>query len=110
MVDEIRSNFTPKNRLISDVSNEVLAVITTTVDHGYTAGLFVTIFVPEEYGMDIYYEKVEILDIPADNQIIINYDTSALAPYVTPTSPPGFTEAQVILVSGLFVNNTSITG
>ena len=110
MPDVVLTNFIPKRREISDVSLALQAVITTTEDHGYSVGLLVRLFVPAEYGMYIPYKKALIVDIPADNQITVSYDTSVQAAFLEPTAPPGFTQAQVIPIDGPFSNDTSITG
>ena len=110
MPSPILSNFQPRRRLISGVTNAANAEVTTTEDHGYEVGQFVRLLVPEDYGMAISYIVVEILTVPSTTTFTTDLDTTKINSYVTPTTPPSFTDAQVVPVSGLEKNNTSITG
>ena len=110
MPDTIVSNFQPRRRLISAVTNASTGEITTTEDHGYILGQIVRVIVPEAYGMKIDYKIGTVLTVPTDDTFTVNIDTSILNEYVTPTEPPAFTAAQVVPISGIELNNTSITG
>lgn len=110
MPDVIVSNFQPRRRLISDVTNALSAEVTTTDDHGYEVGQVVRVIVPRAYGMEIDYKEATVLTVPSTTAFTVDIDTSLLSDYVTPTEPPSFTNAQIVPVSGLVRNNTSITG
>ena len=110
MPDVILTNFQPRRRLISSVTNALQAIVTTTENHGYILDQVVRLIVPSDYGMEIDYVKGKIVSIPADNQFKVNIDTTRLFPYATPTEPPAFTQAHVVPITGLVDNETSITG
>jgi hypothetical protein len=90
------------------VSVARFATVTTTTDHGYFQGQVVRLIVPPEYGMDIYYKQVKILDVPSDSTFTTDLNTTEQAAFVAPADP--FQEAQVVPMSGVEFNNTSITG
>jgi hypothetical protein len=103
-------NFIPKRREISGVTNAIEAEVTTTEEHGYELGHWVTLNVSKRYGMELDFVLGKILNIPSMTTFILNVDTSSQLPYITPSEPPSFTQSHVVPVSGLFKNNTSITG
>jgi len=112
----ILSNFQPRRRLISAVTNALQAVVTTTEDHGYSVGQVVRLLVPAIYGMTVEYVEATIVAIPATDQFTVDLDTSALDAYAEPAVPyttgsdPSFTQAQVTPITGVEDNDTSITG
>ena len=110
MTTQILTNFQPRRREISAVSNATQALITTTEDHGYWVDLIVRLFIPKDYGMILEYVQRKILTIPAATQFTVDIDTSANLTYVIPTEPPSFTQSHVVPVSGIEDNETSITG
>ena len=104
------TNFIPKRREISAVTSATRAEVTTTEDHGYFLGQFVSLIVPKAYGMSLSFVQAKILSIPTDTTFVTDVDTSQLLPYVTPTFPPAFTQSHVVPISGEEDNATSITG
>ena len=90
----------PQLRLISSVTNAEEAVVTTTEDHGYETGMFVRIFVPHTYGMEIY-EQTEI-EVLSDTTFRTQINTSNVNPFVAPSlyPPIAFTPAQAIPMTG----------
>lgn len=104
------TNFVPKRREISAVTNDLEAEVTTTQDHGYELGQIVRLIVPAAYGMELNYVQAKILSITSDVSFVTDIDTTTVLPYVTPSTPPSFTQSQVVPMSGLEVNNISITG
>ncbi len=106
----ILSNFQPRRRELSAVTNAKEAVVTTTEDHGYEVGQILRFFVPSDYGKSVEYLQATIVAIPADDKITVDLDTSALESYVTPSTPPSFTEAHCVPITGTTDNATSITG
>lgn len=93
------SDFIPKRRLISDVSREVNAVVTTSEDHGYESGLDVRVIVPLAYGMELQFVST-LIEVTSSTQFITAIDTRTQEPFVAPTFPPAFTDAQVVPISG----------
>lgn len=104
------TNFVPKRREISAVTNSTRAEVTTTEDHGYFVGQFVSLIVPEAYGMTLSFKQAKILNIPTDSTFVTDVDTISLLPYVTPGFPPAFTQSHCVPISGEEDNDTSITG
>ena len=107
---DILSNFQPRRRLLSDVTNDLNALVTTTEDHGYIVDQILRFFIPSEYGMTVEYEIATVLTVPSTDTFTVDLDTSLLEVYVTPTEPPSFTQAQVTPITGTTDNETSITG
>ena len=105
----ILTDFVPKRREISAVSNATRAVVTTTEDHGYEAGQVVRLIVPSQYGMSLFFVIANILSVPSSTTFITDLDTSKLNIYSTPSFPPGYTQSHVVPISGIEDNNTSIT-
>lgn len=93
-------DFEPHSQLISDVSTAVNAVVTTVSPHGFETDYVIRIFVPARYGMNIEYVQTKIMVID-ETSFTTQIDTTALFPFVTPTYPPGFTQAQAILMTGV---------
>ena len=110
MPSPILSNFQPRRRLISGVTNAKEAEVTTTEDHGYDVAQVVRLLVPDSYVMEISYVLAKVLTVPTTTTFTVDLDTSAHNVYATPTTPPSFTDAQVVPVTGLTDNNTSLTG
>ncbi len=94
------SDFVPKRRLISDVTNALHAVVMTTEDHGYEDGQIVRLFVPLAYGMSLNYVQARI-EVVTSNSFETDVDTREEAAFVAPTYPPPFTPAQVVPISGV---------
>lgn len=99
------SDFVPKRRLISNVTNAVGAVVTTTEDHGYETGYVVRVNVPQSYGMSLYAQAKII--VTGTNTFLTDIDTSNQPPFVSPVFVPdgsGFTNAQTTPISGVTEN------
>ncbi|KKN33422.1 hypothetical protein LCGC14_0803890 [marine sediment metagenome] len=97
------SDFVPKRRILSDVTRAEKAEVTTTQPHEYETGLIVSLFIPKAYGMELFFESTEIV-VTSDTQFTTTIDTRFENPFVTPTFPPGFTDAQVTVSSGVTDN------
>lgn len=93
------SDFVPKRRLIVDVSRAVNAVVTTSEDHGYETGLDVRLIIPLAYGMELQFVST-LIEVTSSTQFITTVDTRSQEPFITPTFPPSFTNAQVVPISG----------
>jgi hypothetical protein len=94
-------NFSPDAFEVSAVTNALQAVVTTTADHGYQVGWYVMLFVPDDHGMDIPFEQVLIVDVPASDQFTIDLDTRNYSPFVAPVVR-WKQVAQVMPISGEF--------
>lgn len=96
----ITDNFVPKAFLITNVTNELRANVTTNVDHDYFTGQVVRIIVPLAYGMNLNYVQTTIT-VTGSNTFQTEIDTTGQPAFVTPTFPPAFTAAQVTPISGV---------
>ncbi len=102
------SNFVPKRRLLSNVTNALRAQVTTIEDHGYENGQLVRLIVPLAYGMSLNYIQA-LIEVVSSNEFLTNLDTRNQNPFVTPTFPPGFTPAQVVPITGVVDNIAGIS-
>lgn len=100
------ANYLPKRREISDVTLAIEPTVTTTEAHGYSVGQLVRLHVDDRYGMDINGKKATVLTVPTDTTFTVDYDTSQLATYVTPTysDGDGFTTSHVVPITGTMNN------
>jgi len=101
---EAKSIYVPRRREISDVTNALEALVTTTEDHGYELGQVITLIVPIAYGMVLNFVTGTILTIPSTTSFTITINTSQLGIFIAPTAPPAFTEAHCVPVTGLEQN------
>ncbi len=92
-------DFVPKRRLVVDVSRALNAAVTTDEEHGYETGLEVRLIVPLAYGMELQFVPT-IIQVTSPTQFTTTVDTRSQEPFVTPTFPPSFTNAQVVPISG----------
>lgn len=98
--------FTPIRHLIDSVTNASNALVTTSSDHDFEVNQLVRLHVPQSYGMTLNTVEVKILTIPASDSFTVNLDTTALDSFVTPSTPPAYTEAHVVPITGV-ENNTA---
>lgn len=107
-------NFTPKRRLITDVTVAIEPTVTTTEAHGYEVGRYVRLHVEKSYGMEILGKRTKILTVPSTTTFTCDYDTSALEVYSTPaaSTPPApatrYTQAHVVPIDGLLDNDATV--
>lgn len=94
------SDFVPKRRRISNVTQARYAVVTTSENHEFEDGQVVRLIVPAAYGMNINYVQTTI-DVLSPTTFETNVDTRGQLPFVEPTFPPAYTEAQVVPISGV---------
>ncbi len=105
------TNFIPKRRLIADIDNAQLATVTTSEDHGFDDGDWIRLIVPPEYGMSFDYTQARVVSVPSDDTFIVAIDTLDMDAFVVPVDYPYIMQpAQVVPMSGVELNNTSITG
>lgn len=98
------SNFQPRLRLISDVTTEFKASVTTTTDHGFVSGDVVRILIPQPYGMTL--NETAKISVTGDDTFNTEINTLDIAPFVAPVHPPAFSEAQTLSINGP-VKNTA---
>jgi len=103
------ADYLPKRREISDVTLAIEPTVTTTEAHGYAVGQLVRLHVDKRYGMDIEGKKATVLSVPTTTTFTVDYDTSALSTYVTPTysGGNGFTQSHVVPITGVEKNEAT---
>lgn len=93
------TSFYPSTRFITRISNENQALVTLSVDHGFTVGQVVRFIIPTLHNSLVYFGMaqlnelqgaiVEINEADADgftNTIRVNIDTSMMMPFNFPLS------------------------
>lgn len=86
-------------RLITAITNDVNAAVTTSFAHQYGTGLIVRLIVPRQYGMVQANNLSGTITVTSPTTFTITIDTRAFDPFVYPgpTPPVGTTTpAQVI--------------
>lgn len=106
----IGTNFVPKGVIVTNVTNDTKAVVTTQADHGYSTGMIVSVDVVPEYGMTIVNAFTHITVLTPTTFRCEELDTSKQPSFVTPTSPPAFTQAQTIPETGVTFNKLPLQG
>lgn len=101
------TNFEPKQYILTNITNAREAVCTTSENHDYVVGQIVNIRCPKDYGMTIDYQDTKILAITA-NTFTCDLNTEELDAFSVPGTTK--TQAQVVPVTGIFQNNTSLFG
>jgi len=91
--------FYPKRRFISKITKAASAVVTTTVDHGYTVGQLVRFQVPSVYGMTQMNGLTGKVTAIAAATITVDIASTAFTTFAWPlTAAVPFTHAQVVPV------------
>jgi hypothetical protein len=102
--DAASVDWSPRIKLISNITNSANAVVTTTFDHHYKTGMYVLINVLPIYGMQLNAVVTPIVVI-AMNAFSTNINTLN-QPSFTPPVLTAFTPAQVSPITGHFFNST----
>lgn len=100
----IGTNFVPKEFVVINVTNATKCVVTTDGDHGYSTGWIVQLIVPTEYGMFVPDVYSQITVLTSDTFRCEDIDTLHALPFLEPTSPPAYTFAQCVPISGVTFN------
>lgn len=76
----------PRSRYIRAITRGATTTVTTTVDHGYEAGQYVSLFVPAEFGTsEISGQSGRIISVTA-NAFVVDIDSAAATAFAYPTS------------------------
>ncbi len=106
----IASNYIYQRCLISNITNAVRAVVTTSTSNGFIDGQVIRLIVPKAYGMTLSFVQTKIAIIDSVT-FLTEIDTTGLLPFVAPTfNGVAFTEAQAVPISGLEWNIAPTTG
>ena len=79
--------YQPAMRIISNITNDFPAQVTTTFNHNYITGLIVRLIVPIGYGMVQANQLSGSIIVTGDTTFTIDIDTRYFSPYTTPSSP-----------------------
>jgi hypothetical protein len=80
--------FQPAKRIISAITNDFNASVTTTTDHDYIDGEIVRIYVPEGFGMEQINQQIGEITVTSSTTFTINIDTSKMDPFSIPADFP----------------------
>jgi len=83
-----RPTFKPAMRIIASITNAYPAVITTTFNHNYEAGMIVRIIIPQGFGMQEANQAYGPINVTGATTFTMDLDTSLMDPYATPASYP----------------------
>ena len=83
-----RPVFKPSMRIISSITNDLPALVTTSFNHGYLDGLIVRLIVPLGYGMVQANQLSGTILVTGATTFTIDIDTRYFSPFVTPSSAP----------------------
>jgi hypothetical protein len=91
--------FYPTRRTISIISKAASAVVTMTVNHGYSVGQNVRFVVPASYGMTQINGLLGVITAVTASTITVNINSTAFTTFAWPTTAQGpFALAEVIPV------------
>ncbi len=91
------SIFYPRRRFITAITAANPAVVTTSVDHGFTVGQEIRMHVPAVFGMTQMDGLNGTITAVTASTFTLNIDSSAFTPFVFPTAAAvPFTPAEVI--------------
>ena len=93
------SEWLPHARLISNVTTDTFAVVTTTEDHDYEVGQYIMLEVPLDYGMYLPQVQAKILSLPSTTQFTTDINTLLQPAFVTP-GLPAYTQANCAPITG----------
>lgn len=97
------SDFVPKRRLISAITRAQKAVVTTSEDHGFETGFSVRLWVPEAFGMNLFFIST-LITVTSSTEFETEINTVSQLPFAEPIFPPAFTDAQAIPITGVTNN------
>lgn len=88
--------YKPAMRIISNITNDFPATVTTTFNHNYITGLVVRLLVPIGYGMIEANQLFGNIVVTGDTTFTINIDTRYFNTYTTPSIPYDYQIPQTI--------------
>ncbi len=92
--------YQPAMRLITAITNDSPALITTSFAHQYLDGLIVRLDIPVADGMQQADGLIGTITVASPTTFFINIDTRLFEPFAIPGSPPPYVNicAQVVPV------------
>lgn len=85
-------------RDIASITNAYPMVVTTTVDHGYVAGMMVSFLIPIQYGMgELNGSNLQVVTILDATSVAIDFNSSQLTTFAYPSPlPSAYTPASIV--------------
>jgi hypothetical protein len=105
----INANFyIPNQFFISDISQGIQTIVTTTVNHNYVIGQLVRLIIPKENGIRGLNETESyVIDIPSLNQVTLAISSIGMDPFITSTQP---TQPQILAIGNVNSGNINSSG
>lgn len=103
--------YQPRRFEIVNITLGILTIVTTQVDHDYVVGQQVRLIVSQSYG-SYQLNEVEgmVIEIPADNEVVLNIDSSQNVNPFIPSPAYGSVTVPQILAIGQFNSGQINTG
>jgi hypothetical protein len=79
--------FLPAMRLISSITNDYPALVTTTFNHGYTTGLIVRLHIPTICGMQEIKDLPLTITVTDVDTFTVDVDTTRFGAFAIPVVP-----------------------
>lgn len=76
--------FKPAAKLISAITNDVKASVTTTSDHEYLSGTIIRFVIPQACGMTELDKMVGTIEVTGSNTFLVDIDTSSFDVFAVP--------------------------
>lgn len=93
--------YSPHVEEISDITQAAQALVTTVDPHTFVLGNQVQFSIPQQWGMyQLDGLKGLVIEIPADDQFVVDINTLTFNAFVTP-SPPAFVVIDPAQVAGI---------
>lgn len=77
--------FVPASKVVSNITNAVAAVVTTTIPHDYITGEIIRMHIPSGYGMQPMNQQYAPIVVINDTNFSIAIDTTTYEPFMIPT-------------------------
>ena len=103
---EENPTYYPALRLITSITQDNPAEITTSFNHGYSSGLIVRIKIPSLYGMEQLANFVGVITVTGDTTFTIDKDTTNFTPFAAVSPEPWYQNTYAEVVPLGEVNNT----
>jgi hypothetical protein len=84
--------YQPAMRIISNITNEFPAVVTTTFSHQYISGTIIRLVIPLGYGMTQANQLFGEIVVTGATTFSIPIDTTTFDPFITPSTFPENTQ------------------
>lgn len=80
--------FYPSMRIITAITQNFPALVTTSFNHGYASGLIIRLVIPLGFGMQQANDLYGSITVTSPTTFTITVDTTYFAPFIVPVSGP----------------------